>query len=598
MLVHNCWTYDPRLPSDKIVPFITYPFQDWAIREIEGAIDNGRDLVCDKSRDTGATWMFLSVFEHRWHFLEDQTFLCMSRNEDAVDKSNNEDALFAKLDRIHKMTPPWLMPVGWDARKHRNKLSFVNPETGSSINGCATVGDASVGGRRTAILLDEFSRIEEGYEIDLGTADVTNCRLFNFTAYGQNNAAYELLKNKYKKRIRLHWSMDPRKNKKLYKFDPQTQRYKYFVFNDDTLLLDECGPHQWGPEDQDTINESKIGKPFEPVPDGVLRSPVYDMEDTRRGSRRYMAINWDIDYEGSDDRFFDIKLLLELNAEFAVQPYWEGDIDVDEATGELLGFVKAENGPVRLWCNLDRDGKPPKSEKGYGGGGDISWGRGATPSCFAIADAGTGEKVLEFVTPFIAPDRYATRVVALCNAFLSKSGANTILAWERGGPGEVFKDKVLELGYSNVYYHGTEAEKNFTQTRKPGWPPNKANLSELLGEYQAGLRTRRYINRSTLALKEAETFVETDRGIQSARFAKTKSRLKVGQGDDQTGSRESHGDRVIMDALTFRAVKSLGTLTKVEQKKPPPAEEVVGSLAWRRAIVEAQEREKDDDWGF
>lgn len=592
------WTYDPRLPLDKMVPFITYPIQDWALHEINGAIDKGRDLTIEKSRDMGASWMCLGVFEWRWHFQADQTFMCLSRNAESVDKFDNEDALFTKIDRIHRMTPSWLMPAGWDRRKHRNRMAFTNPETGSSINGGATVADAAVGGRRTAILIDEFSRIEEGYEIDLGTADNTNCRIFNFTAYGKDNAAYALLKNKYKKKIRLHWSADPRKNRKLYKWDGEIQRFKYYAFNDDTLELDECGPHEFGPEDADQVNFDAPGRRFEPVADGVLRSPVYDAEDTRRGSRRYMAINWDIDYEGSDDRFFDVKLLQELDREFAVAPYWEGDIEVDEATGELLAFVPAASGPLRLWCNLDREGKPPQSDKGYGAGCDISWGRGATPSCCAVADAGTGEKVLEYVTPFIPPDRFATRVVAICKAFLSKSGGNTHLAWERLGPGDVFKDKVLELNYGNVYYHGTEADKNFSDRRKPGWPPNKANSAELLGEYQAGLRNRRYVNRSTAALREAENFVETDRGIQSSRFAKTKNRLKVGAGDDQSGSRESHGDRVIMDALCFRAIKSLGLLGRVENRRATPPEEVVGTLAWRAAVHAMRDREEEENWGF
>lgn len=593
------WTYDPRLTKDKMVPFITYPFQDGAIREIEKSIEIGRDLVVEKSRDTGASWMCVAIFEKRWHFLPDQTFMVMSRNANAVDGTDNEDSLFAKIDRIHKYLPEWMMPLGWNAFKNRNRFSLRNPELDSTIAGGATVGDAAVGGRRTAILLDEFSRIEEGKEINVGTADVTPCRIFNFTAYGKENEAYELLKNPYKKKLRLHWSQDPRKNQKLYKWDAATQRFRYYRFDDDSLELQECSAHEYTDEDADTRNFDPPGRAFKPVADGVLRSPEYDREDTRRGNRKYMAINWDIDYEGSDDHFFDLKLLLELNVETVRPHFWEGDIEVDEATGELVSFVEETGGPLRLWCHLDEKGLPPVSERGYGAGCDISWGQGATPSCCAIADAQTGEKVLEYVTPFEKPERFCSKVVALCNAFRSRVGTNTHLAWERLGPGNVFGQRIVELGYANVYYHGTEANKDFTQTRKAGWPPNRNNTAELLGDYQAALRTRRYLNRSQAALKEAEGFVETERGIQSSKWRAVKNRLSTPAGDAQSGSRESHGDRVVMDALCLLAIKQIGGGAVVAKPDPPkPPEEIVGTFAWRKRLHELRAREQEDNWGY
>jgi hypothetical protein len=589
------WTYNPRLREDKVLPFITYPFQDHAIREIESAIDAPRDIVIYKSRDTGASWICLTVFEHRWHFLRDQTFLCLSRNEAAVDKANNEDSLFPKIDRIHKRLPVWMMPDGWNARKHRNELVFYNPEMDSTINGCATVGDAAVGGRRTAILLDEFSRVEEGHEIDLGTADVSDCRIFNFTAYGKDNAAYELLQNQYKKKLCLHWSMDPRKNRKMYRWDGELQKFRYWRWDDGRHELVECPPHQYGPADADVRNFDPPGRPFEPVRDGVLRSPVYDMEDTRRGSRKYMAINWDIDFTGSDDRFFDLKMILEHARELATPPVWEGEIEVDQPIGEILGLRPKEGGSLRLW--FDPDEGWPKSESGFACGVDPSRGKGASNSCASFADVDNGQKVAEYVTPYEPPEQFASKVVAICKLLRSHGGSTTFLAWERVGPGEDFRTAVSDMGYFNVYYDGVNRGDEIKPGRQPGWVPNRQSISALLGEYEMALRQRRFINRSKPALEECERFVNTPQGVKYISSSRT---IWVGSNDDDaSGASEAHGDRVRADALCNRAIRQQGggTGSDLTKDKEPDPESVPWTMAGRRAIGKRLEREMESAWG-
>ena len=593
------WLFEPRARHEKVIPFISFDFQDWVIPEIERAIDQGRDLVIDKSRDVGASWMCLAVLEHKWHFRPDNTFYCLSRNEEAVDGPKDEDALFPKIDRIHRSLPVWLMPDGYPGtgkQQYRTKRSFFNPETGSSIKGGATVGDAAVGGRRTAILLDEFSRVEEGYEIDLGTADVTPCRIFNFTAYGTGNAAYDLLKNPHKKHIQIHWSFDPRKNRKMYKWDAQNSKMRYFRYEPAERDIRECEAYVYGPEDNDTVNFDPPGQPFVPIRDGILRSPVYDAEERRRGSRRYMAIMWDIDYEGSDQRFFEVKLLSDLTREFCCRPYWEGDLAIDSATGELHGLIEKENGPLRLWCTLTAQ-KPPRSPMGYASGTDISRGRGATNSCFSIVNVSTGEKVAEYVRPDEKPETFAAKCFALGNLFLSEAGGNTLLAWESVGPGSDFGDTIEELGYSNVYYEKRPTPKKGTvgikASVKPGWSPNKQKAADLLGEYQIALSQRRFINRSAPALGECEKYVFVPGGVE---YQDAASSGKIAGDRDHTGARENHGDRVVADALACRAARSIGGMTPVERVDDRPPETVPGTLAFRRLRQEREDRERQAAW--
>ena len=95
-----CWTYDPRV-GDGTLPFITYDFQNESFGDLHDCIGK-RDIVIKKSRDMGASWMLLTVFEYMWHFRPSQSFLLVSRNEDYVDKPGNPKSLFWKIDFIHK----------------------------------------------------------------------------------------------------------------------------------------------------------------------------------------------------------------------------------------------------------------------------------------------------------------------------------------------------------------------------------------------------------------------------------------------------------------------------------------------------------------
>lgn len=593
------WTFDPRLSGDKTVPFITYPFQDNAIEKIENSIHHGMDLVIEKSRDLGASWMCMGVFEKRWHFLRDQEFLVISRDEDSVDKPGKKGSLFGKVDFLHNLTPPWLMPKGWPGDfKHpaRTRGMFVNPWTGSTITGSATIAAGGVGDRVTAILFDEFSRHEKGDELDLGTADTTNCRIFNFTAYGEGNAADRLRRDKHKRKMRLIWWMDPRKNRGLYQWDGDRQKFKYFVCNGRSEL-EECGPHEYGQwaDDPGSVEDNVVPRKFDPIRDGKVRSPEYDRQEVRRGNPRWMAINWDIDYVGSDDKFFDMRLIRELEAEDARPPVWVGDVIVDEATGELLELVEKPTGSLKLWCRLDAMMKPARSEHGYGAGVDTSHGRGVTNSCMMIGDASTGEKVAEFVTPHLSPEKFARRAVALGNLFLSDSDAPTLIAWEKVGPGEQFGDAVQELGYSQIYYHANELQR-FTMAKPkfPGWSPSAPRRADLFGDYEMALRQRRFRNRSSIALRECGDFLRTPAGCEYKQAKATKGKIAVG---DTTGAKANHGDRVTGDALLNAVMVQLGRPRFDRMEEEQNQAEAFGTRAWRMREHKRRDRQRGRIWG-
>ena len=76
---------------------------------------------------------------------------------------------------------------------------------------------------------------------------------------------------------------------------------------------------------------------------------------------------------------------------------------------------------------------------------------GASPS-----DCKTGEKVGEVATSTMRPDKIADLAVALCKLFAGSSERGAFLIWEAPGPGRNFGDRVIELGYNNVYLRHAE----------------------------------------------------------------------------------------------------------------------------------------------
>ncbi|MCK5604749.1 hypothetical protein KAR91_22860, partial [Candidatus Pacearchaeota archaeon] len=241
------FTYDPRRQPSAL-PFITYEYQDEAILELNEAVGN-YDLFIEKSRDMGASWLCLFVPQYRFQFHDLQSFLMVSRKEDLVDKTEDPDCLFWKVDFIHENQPAWLRP-----RVNRNKLHIYNLDNGSTIDGSSTTGDVGRGGRRTAILLDEFASVDDGYAVLAATRDTTTCRLFNSTPKGTGNAFYDMKMTDIRK-LRMHWSQHPIKAEGLY-----TSK------DGQLIIIDDRHNHAEG---------------YEFILDGKLRSPWYDVQCKR-----------------------------------------------------------------------------------------------------------------------------------------------------------------------------------------------------------------------------------------------------------------------------------------------------------------------------
>ncbi len=577
-----CWTYDPRSEA-KVLPFITYEFQDEAMLALAECVEVGRDAAMPKSRDMGASWMGLTVFEWLWHFRPDLSFLLVSRNEDYVDKRGNPKSLFWKIDFLHKHMPRWLLPTDrWKGDKDpgRKLLHLANADNGSVIDGESTTGDAGRGDRRTAMFIDEHAAFElnDGFKVLRATRDTTNCRVFNATPQGANNAFYEVVHKTAAKILRLHWSLHPEKRLGLYTTDTKSGGVE---------LLDEF---------RGLVEVVRKGKDPEAVmfprdypfeldrDDPKPRSPWYDLQCSRCVSPQEVAQELDIDFLGSAYPFFDPKFIRQLKKRYARKPLLRGNLEYDRETLRPKRFVEDPRGLLKLWLPLGAGDRPAK-DRGFVVGADISAGTGASNSALAVASRETGEKVAVLLTPNMRPHPFAELCVAVAHFF------NTaFLVWDASGPtGQTFTNLVVAEGYGNIYYRRNEKKVTRKISDQPGYFLNPQARAVLLEDYRAALAGHRYINRSESGLEECLQFIRRpDGGIEHSASANAQ---------DPSGARTAHGDEVIADALCCLGVFERQIVQKAEGPAVP-----IGSLAWRKQLrAEAKagvgEDRLSDGWG-
>ncbi len=546
------WTYDPRTRG-KHLPFVSWEVQDEVLLEIAECIDLGEDYVIEKSRDMGASWCCLIVM--LWHVLfhRGYSFLLLSRKEKLVDSPGDMDALFPKLRFMLKNMPKWMLPALVDQSMH-----LGNPELDSSIDGDATTKAAAVGGRRSAIFLDEFSRVAEGFEILKGTADVTRCRIFNFTPYGTGNAAYTVSQRQGIRKAKMHWSRDPRKTRGMYRWDKGAKRIE---------ILDKTYKF---PANYDFQTDGKF----------PLHSVWFDAERKRRANDREISEMLEIDYQGSSYQFFDKAVIEQLIDE--AQPWlWEGDVETDRETGRPLGLVAKRNGPLKLWTHLDPWGRPPHAP--YVAGTDVSYGLGATNSCWTLGNAATRQKIAEYCDPDLEPAKFAEKIFALCLWFKDDAGSGVLLSWEHKGPGFTFAKRIKELGYGRLY-HRPVSELTGGMSVEPGWHPTKESKRLILEEYRSALSNREFINPSKIALQETLAFINTKtRDVEHS---------EEGVLDDPTKARENHGDRVIADAQCWKLIKETGPALR--ERNVEALTYNTNCLAFRRRMVENMAKSRDE----
>lgn len=549
------YTLNPRL-SNPLIPFLTYGYQDSTILELERLLGH-EDVALPKSRDMGASWICLLVMEHAWHFKNLQQFLLTSWKEELVD-GPSEKTLFSKLDFWWQRLPGFLQP-----KMKRNNFHCSNLENGSSFDGEATVESLGSGDRRTAILLDETSKMPNAGAIFTSTQAVTDCRIFNSTPngrFGIGEAFYKKIRNPNQRKIWMHWSDHPSKRRGLYKMKNGVR----------TPLPDSYNWH----DDYDKVSLQWKNPAEKP------RSEWYDKQVLRAQSPIEIAQECDIDFLGSSIRFADPVVISTVKEAMCRDPKWSCDISADPEDFTIT-TIRQPRGQMAFWVELV-NGKPPHGE--YAVGVDVSAGTGGeltSESCISVWDRKTKEQVAEFASRTTKPDKLAILSVAIAKWF-----NDAFLVPEVNGPvGKLYVDEFRKLDYSNVYHREVMETFAVKQTKKIGYR-NGDGGAAILQSLHSAIDSGEAKLRSSLVADQMLEYEWDGGNLKHAASGNSASESEKGL---------AHGDRAIAAAMGWLGV--CRRPVEDDRKESSPEDDMpVGCMAWRfKQREETRERSATDD---
>jgi hypothetical protein len=587
------WTYNP-FPGLKTPhqPFIPWPQQEIAIREFKDAIDNGHDLVVDKTRREGATELLCKMFLLYWLLEPNVYFLVGSRKEELVDQSTDIKhgrVLGSHQTLFHKILYGIAnLPVWWQVKFSKRHRFLQNELNGSMIEGEATSESFGAGNRARAALVDECARIEPEvaqYIID-NIHDTTPCCIYNSTHFrwGAGHPYAKLLRSNRIKVITLGYETNPEKSVGLY----TSPTNGYVTIKDMDYYRQKCPEIFTAVEPNQPFSIDWLeGRTLESHEDvqakmsdirfvadggegnfGRDRSVWYDHEELDRArSKMDLAQNILRVPQGSADMFFDNGMLERIRSKYAKAPKRTGDIQWEYTSD---GTVVAEHwqqhskGRLAWWGDLQND-RPVRGHN-YVVACDISYGKGASNSVAAVCDVNNQEVVGLFVDPFININDFADYSVAL-----SKWCGGAFLIWESNGPGNEFDHRVRKQRYAKVYISKPERRRVRKFENRRGWqstPGINGSKIDMLNRLDAALvESVREEPLSTYLIVHDDA---TIRELEDYIFDNHKIDVNPANMTIETsGAKYAHGDRVIAIGMCVLAMELCpkGVLSNIE--KPP-----------------------------
>jgi len=211
------FTKNPKKPpGERNQPFILRPKQIQVVNTLNWCIDNGHDAGIDKTREEGASEICGKLFAAKCLLTNEAYFILGSRKKELVDNLGDPYTLFAKVDNVFEYLPSW-----WKAQVHldRKDMLLKVKETDSVVRGETTNESFSAGYRATAMVLDEFGRVEKrtADAIEGSIHDVTDCVIYSSTHWlGIGHTFNECLHKDTTKVVTLPWYENPEKAEGLY----------------------------------------------------------------------------------------------------------------------------------------------------------------------------------------------------------------------------------------------------------------------------------------------------------------------------------------------------------------------------------------------
>ncbi len=224
-----CVTVNPKAPSGqpRFLPFVLFDKQKEFIQFLESCLRDKEGGLIEKSRDIGASWCCVAYGVWLWLFVPGTSIGFGSKTRDKVDIFGNMDSLFEKIRTVVRHLPLWMMPAGFDPRRHATFMKLVNPENGSDIKG-GIGDDIGRGGRSTIYFKDESAHYEHPELIEAALSHNTDVQIDISSVNGTANPFYrrraagvewtpESTPPKGFTRVFIFdWRDDPRKNQEWY----------------------------------------------------------------------------------------------------------------------------------------------------------------------------------------------------------------------------------------------------------------------------------------------------------------------------------------------------------------------------------------------
>lgn len=219
--VHMLRQYDAKFVNMPTLPFLLFDFQKTAVLKLCECIEAGQDVLIEKSRDMGVTWLVSGVlFWYWWREQSGNEFLLGSRKIDFVDKKGATDTLFEKIRyNLYRLYPKF-MPKGFNKNKNDSVNLLTNPANGNYFRGESNNANFGTSGRYKAIFADEFAKWEETDEAAwTSMGDSSPCRIVVSTPFGVGTKFAQLKDSGAIEVITFHWSEHPVKGAGKYRGD-------------------------------------------------------------------------------------------------------------------------------------------------------------------------------------------------------------------------------------------------------------------------------------------------------------------------------------------------------------------------------------------
>jgi hypothetical protein len=581
-----------------MMPFILYPSERKLVKALKECIDVGQDLGVNKSREEGASETIIKFLTLYTLLIPNCSFLIGSQKEEYVDKTGTTKSLFAKIDQTIKYLPLWMRARFVLERSH---CKFRNMTLESLIDGEATNENFGAGGRATAVLLDEFGRVDAPVAESIAGSvwDVTGSVIFNSTHWlGAAHSFNKMLHKPGVRRVDMLWYDHPLKQLGLYKsptigeieiVDKPYYLEKFPDFCKDIDIMKSFQIEKW----KDTY-PSFVADGCERIP-GDVRSPWHDKRELRSNTYREFCSNVWADPTGASDMFFDAVTNSRIRSTNVKKPKYEGELVFRSNKNNIDKITLQQNIGKRgfKWFgDLYRDKNGllrPNQLHNFIIGCDIGFGTGASNSVAEIVDCNTGENIGEYVCSDRTPEEFADLIVALCKWVGGGTKEAFLIFENNGGQGSNFSKRVIDKGLFLVYTQRTELNKSRRSGNKYGWHSGRTEKEFVLSKLQAalkeGLKTKRdnvfVIVYNDEIVNELDNYIFYESGeIDSSEVQ-----------DQSSGARKRHGDRIIGLALAVLAGQDQGKMERIQEQNIP-----YGSYAWRSMQRKRTQAEKKRDW--